>query len=276
MARPNTTRHRSGRNHTANTKPVSSVERPIRKDQAGKISRQRHKAKQTVSAAGIFKKPKGKACDKKNSAPQDIPMGQVLSNAVNVGLEDVRGRISATLISKITDFHGSSMATLDESRASDRVFFRSVSGMMAMFAAPLTEDHIQTTFSMDGKQLIEVVEIGQRVTHFKTSLEKEKTKLEDYWKRWEGIQEEILQLGVGVLGQELLQVDSRKDAEMSSGFRKDIGLLDLEHRSRVEELLEDIDGVSTETLLKIKASEKACDAAMRREQAKLLAAIIET
>jgi phosphopantothenoylcysteine decarboxylase len=133
-----------------------------------------------------------------------------------------------------------------------------VSDAAATLSAPLSEEKIQTTFKRDGKRVTEIIDIGKRVTKFKGLLKKEEAKLVDYWKQWEDLQDEYVELGIEVFGPEVFGEEAGRETR-KVGCKWEMELLDREHSVRIEELEEEIVGVGVKTKQKMKASEKVSD-----------------
>jgi len=192
------------------------------------------------------------------------------------GIEHARNFIDTSLNGAMAAVRTAFVENLAEHRSSDEAFIASVSAAADTLSAPLAGERIETTFKRDGKRITEVVNIGQRVAQFKKSVEKEEARLKQYWKQWEELQHDFVELGSAVFGDQAFGGNDAVEAKgTESGYRREMELLGLEHNSRGEELLEEIDEIGEKVLLKMRTSEKELDARARREQAKLLAAIME-
>lgn len=101
--------------------------------------------------------------------------------------------------------------------------------------------------------MVDTVQIGKRVATFSKIVEREETKLQELWKQWDEVQNEYLELGIEVFGREVFGVDT---TGLDRGFKRDMELLDLELKTRVEEMEEEIESLGPEILKKMKASEK--------------------
>jgi phosphopantothenoylcysteine decarboxylase len=130
-----------------------------------------------------------------------------------------------------------------------------VSDAAATLSAPLAEEKIQTTFKRDGKRVTEIIDIGKRAMKFKDLLKKEEAKLVDYWKQWEDLQDEYVELGIEVFGPEVFGEEAGRETS-KAGFKWEMELLDCEHVVKIEELEEEIVDVGAKTRQKMKASEK--------------------
>ena len=125
-----------------------------------------------------------------------------------------------------------------------------------MLSAPLGEEQIETTFTRDGKRVTEIVEIGKRIELFQKSVEKDEAKLKDYWKQWEELQDDFVELGIEVFGPEVFGKAAKEARE--KGFRREMELLDREHDARVLELTGEVEDVAEKFLEKMTESEKVC------------------
>lgn len=122
------------------------------------------------------------------------------------------------------------------------------------FNAPLNEEQIETTFIRGGKNVTEIVNIGQRLDMFKKSINKDALKLENYWREWEEIQNDFIGLGVDVFGAEAFGQEIG-DGQLS-GYGRKMDLLDLEQKQREAELLEEAEGLKGSLLKKMRVSDK--------------------
>ena len=157
------------------------------------------------------------------------------------------------------DAHAALLERLMASKTMDECFFQGVAEAAATLSAPLVQEKIETTISKDGKRKTEVVEIGKRVATFKKTIEKEEAKLKEYWKQWDEVQNGYIELGIEVFGAEVFGESAAVVKIKEKGFKREMELLNLEHRATVGELDEEIEDTSAKILQKMKASEKACD-----------------
>lgn len=187
-------------------------------------------------------------------------MQKVRSNHSVDGLEIARSIITGNAKMAFDDIHAQFNDRLKAYRVTDELFFEQVSESAATLSQPLDAEKIQTTFKRDGKQVTEIVEIGERVGLFKNLVIREEEKLKEYWQQWEELQDDYLRLGIEVFGPESFGEDVNAPLEAGkAGVRWEMELLNLEHNARVEEMEEDIEDVAVKTLQKMKASEKVCD-----------------
>jgi phosphopantothenoylcysteine decarboxylase len=171
------------------------------------------------------------------------------------GVETARVVIIANAKSGFDDVRTELTERLQAARAEDKSFFEIVYAAAATLSASLSEEKIQTTFKRDGKRVTEIIDIGKRVTKFKDLLSREEAKLADYWKQWEDLQDEYVDIGIEVFGPEVFREEAGQGAR-NVGFKWEIELLDREHVVRIEEFEEEIVGLGAKTRQKIKASEK--------------------
>ena len=253
-----------------NHKGSSSVSRPVRDAVATKDARKQPKVKY-VSAAGIFKKASKGSREKRfhrrrEQTPEtdlilDLQGMKLLiekpshSESLLDGVETARAVIIANARASFDDVRGDLTERLRASRATDESLFEMVSDAAATLSAPLSQEKIQTTFKRDGKRVTEIIDIGKRVTKFKDLLTKEEVKLADYWKQWEDLQDEYVELGIEVFGPEVFGEEAGRETR-KVGFKWEMELLDHEHSMRIEELEDEIVDVGVKTRQKMKASEK--------------------
>jgi hypothetical protein len=146
------------------------------------------------------------------------------------------------------------LTKLSASRERDIAFFESISATANMLSAPLGDEQIETTFTREGKRVTEVVEIGKRIELFKKSVEKDEAKLKGYWKQWDDLQGDFVELGMEVFGPEVFGADANEARD--KGFKKGMELLDVENAAMVEELGAEVEEIVDEYLEKMKESEK--------------------
>ena len=174
------------------------------------------------------------------------------------GLEEARSTLHANSKATFDAIHDDFIERLVSSRAADEVFFETISSHTTTLSVPLGDEQIETTFTREGNEITEVVQIGKRIAMFKKSVEKEEAKLKDYWKQWEEMQHEYVELGIEIFGPRAFGDDTAADKGMEKGFKKEMELLDLEHGVRAEELAEEVEDISAKILQKMKVSEKVC------------------
>jgi hypothetical protein len=83
-------------------------------------------------------------------------------------------------------------------------------------------------------------------------------QLGEYWKQWDEVQNEYLELGVEVFGEKGFGADgngvAKRDGER--GWKREMELLEVEYETRIQELDEEVEGIKEEFLKVMKASEK--------------------
>ncbi|KAE9378011.1 hypothetical protein N431DRAFT_170937 [Stipitochalara longipes BDJ] len=260
---------------------ASSIQRPVREAPNGNGLQNptSAKAKQSVSAAGVFKKkPKVDPRDKKHYRRREIreptPEPNLLDR-LRDGIEITRHALNTNAKANFDGTYAAFSERLTVSRHADGSFVRELTEAAATLSAPLVNEKIETTISKDSKRKVEIVQIGKRVATFKKFVEKEGAKLKEAWKHWEELQNEYIELGIEVFGPEVFGEDAAGLEIRQKGYKREMELLDLEHNARVEELDEEIEDVGPTMLQKMKVSEKELDVAAKKEQARLLQALIQ-
>lgn len=170
------------------------------------------------------------------------------------GLEEARHAISANCELRFDTIHSSFVEKLSSSRTKDQAFFESINNTASAFNTSLDEEQIETTFIRGGKNITEIVNIGQRLEMFKKSIHKDAIKLENYWREWEEIQNDFIELGVNVFGPEAFgqEITDQKPG----GYGRSMELLDLEHKEREAELEEEAEELKGNMLKKMRVSDK--------------------
>jgi hypothetical protein len=100
------------------------------------------------------------------------------------------------------------------------------------------------------------VQIGERLALFKKSVEKDTASLSDYWIQWEEMQNDFIELGKEMFGNEAFPNEDNHDEIAKKGYSREMELLGIEYETRANELAEEIEDLRNETLQKTKTSEK--------------------
>ncbi|CZR60412.1 uncharacterized protein PAC_10308 [Phialocephala subalpina] len=251
----------------------SSIQRPVREDPDTKDTQRAPKARQSISIAGVFKKsqkPKISRVSKKQHKRREVTPELDLVGDLQNGINEARTHLSTTAKATFASIHNTFNSKLQVIHDEDTAFLQHVSETAAILSNPLLGEKLETEIRKDGKRVVETVEIGQRVEAFKALIEQEEAKLKQAWKEWDEVQEEYIELGIDVFGAEAFS----RIGEERAGYKREMELLDLEHNTRVEELEEEIDEIGVEAWQTMKTSEKELDNATRKEQARLLQALL--
>jgi hypothetical protein len=157
------------------------------------------------------------------------------------------------------DIHAAFTSQLTVSRAADVTFFENVDRQTRILSAPLAEEYVEAFFTRDGKRVSETFTIGDRIEKFRRLVEKEEMQLGDYWKQWDEVQKEYVELGGEVFGEKGFGEDGKgvkkvKDGER--GWKREMELLEVEYETRIQELDEEVGGIREEFLKVMKTSEK--------------------
>ncbi|KAF8865001.1 hypothetical protein BDZ45DRAFT_470698 [Acephala macrosclerotiorum] len=251
----------------------SSIQRPAREASISKEKQKAPKVRKFVSIAGVFKKPqkaKTSGLNKKPHKRREVTPDLDLVGDLQDGINAARTHLSTTAKATFASIHNAFNSKLQAIRDEDTAFLQHVSETAAILSNPLLGERLETEIRKDGKRVVETVEIGKRVEAFKILVEQEEAKLKQAWREWDEVQEEYIELGIDVFGAEAFG----RIGEERAGYKKEMELLDLEHNTRVEELEEEIDEIESEAVQTMKTSEKELDNATRREQARLLQALL--
>jgi hypothetical protein len=230
------------------------------------------KSEKSVNIAGVFKKSKHdekkhRKHKKRTPTPEPDLADQVIgiiffalmgciANWRPDGIEEARAAIDTKLRTSFDAVHEEFKRKLADSRARDMAFFESISATANILTAPLAEEQIETTFTRQGKRVTEIVEIGKRMAQFRKSVETDEAKLKDFWKQWEDLQDEFIELGMEVFGPEAFGGAPAGGKASDKGFKKEMELLDIEHNVKVQELNEEVETIAGQMLVKMKESEK--------------------
>jgi phosphopantothenoylcysteine decarboxylase len=138
----------------------------------------------------------------------------------------------------------------------DKRFFESTASFVKKLSSPLGEDQIETTYTRNGKRVVEVIQIGEKVAEFKNTIENEEAKLKLFWKQWDDLQNDFIQLGIEVFGAEAFNEGQEQSKTAMKGSRDAMELGNLEHKARVDKIFEEVEGITKETLRKMRIAEK--------------------
>lgn len=142
-------------------------------------------------------------------------------------------------------------------RVEDEACFQLVAEAAKTLSAPLSAEQLEIqTRAKDGKRGTEVIQLGSRVESYIDMIDKEEARMHDLWKQWDDVQNEYLDLGVEVFGRDVFGVDA---TGVDTGFHRDTELMELELKTRIEEMEEEIESIGPEIEKKMKASEKVCN-----------------
>jgi len=140
----------------------------------------------------------------------------------------------------------------------DQEFLETISHKATLLTAPLTEEKLETEVRRDGKHFHEVVQIGERIAAFKKLVDKEDERLTDLWKQWEEVQIEYIRLGCEVLDVDVFGDLGREYRDLPGSYRRELELLNMEHKAKAEEINDEIDGIGVKIMHKMKTTEKVC------------------
>ncbi|KAG4430930.1 hypothetical protein IFR05_013588 [Cadophora sp. M221] len=250
------------------TRVISS---PIERRTTAKDARN-SKTNQTVSAAGIFKKkPKSDHRSKKHRKRREETPEPDIFDDLQYGFAEARAAIGDQAKATFDDIHASFTERLATTRADDQAFFKHIDKAAKTFGSPLENETVQTSFKEGGKRVDRVFKIGDRVAIVKKDTEKDEEKLVDYWKRWDDVQNEYLELGIDIFGREAFRIET---PGQDGGFKKAMALEALEHDSRVEEVEDEIERIGTDSMKKMETCEKESAAAAKTDKRRIMEALL--
>ncbi len=109
--------------------------------------------------------------------------------------------------------------------------------------------------------MTEIVEMGKRIELFRNSVEIDKAKLEGYWKEWDELQGEYVELGREVFGTDLFVCDKSGEGERKGGHKVEVEDLYREFENTVVALREEVEEIAAEFLEIMEDSEKVSSCA---------------
>jgi len=156
--------------------------------------------------------------------------------------------------------------TLSEIQLRDKAALDDVTQQMATLLLPLTSEHVETSFSRNGKQVTEVISIGQRVQDLKDLVLKSQIELKSLWNEWDQIQNDIVELGTEVLGEE-----NGRETGVTRGYAAHVAAWDSELQQQVRDIENEVETIASEAKQKMTVEEKEVDASLKKQQASLFA-----
>ncbi|RFU28680.1 hypothetical protein B7463_g7654, partial [Scytalidium lignicola] len=259
-------------------KVILTIKRPIRDEHKVQPTKTVPKPSKMVSTAGIFKKQRKQAATKKKSGQkskftQELDKEMELMGGVKDGMKNARTRIMLKMTHHLNEVHKNHMATHAQGKETDANFLNYIATTSTVLNAPLEKEQIESTVNRNGKLIKEVSEMGKLIENFKNKIEAEKTKLNMNWKKWDEVQRELAQLGAEVFGIGGSAITPNKDEE--KGYRREMEVVNAEHSTKLAETTTEIKAIGVGAMNKMKTSEKELNVAAKKEQAKIIAAILE-
>ncbi|MCJ1361595.1 hypothetical protein MMC16_000695 [Acarospora aff. strigata] len=258
------------------------------------------KPKKVVSTSAIFKQkkpaaPEGKskashtkpsktaaACSNKNArqtraSDRKRREEHPLSVAFSDSIEESRGSIQARTFASIDSTQAALLDRLNAVSATSDAMLEAATATKNIIFKPLSEEQLAVTTTTDGKKVSETVSLGTRMEDFRTLVDTKSKELRALWKEWTAVRQEIIALGIDVLGPEAfegqavgddasLETETRSKSEFAREKEKLLGEFETE-RKRLETEVHDM---SLEAIQKMEACEKEFDTLQRKQKKDLL------
>lgn len=127
---------------------------------------------------------------------------------------------------------------------------------METVLAPLAEDKItkKTVSKSYGKETSETLQVGEQIEAFRKLLATEEAELKLRWKRWDKIQQDLVELGVEVLGENA--TGSEKVAKLVKGYAAEKAVWDAEFKQQLQGPEEELEAAGKMAIEKLAAAEK--------------------
>ncbi|KAG4029419.1 hypothetical protein MFRU_016g01720 [Monilinia fructicola] len=191
---------------------------------------------------------------KNSHVVEPSPEPDNLASALQESLEGARTQILSAGKTAFDEAYKVLIKKLVDQKAKDHSFLENVVQDSRALGSSLLAERVQTMVQCKSQRVSEVVEIGKRIDQFKQIIESEKDKLEAYWTQYQKLQADFILFLAQIVGGAPLE-----EKEPSEGYRVDMRLLDAEHATEKQALLEEVDEVGHEAIKKMKASEKEID-----------------
>jgi len=127
---------------------------------------------------------------------------------------------------------------------------------MEAILAPLAEDKItkKMVSKSDGEEMNETLQVGEQIEAFRKVLATEEAELKLRWKRWDKIQQELVELGVEVLGEEATGYE--KVGKLTKGYAAEKAVWDAEFNQQLQGPEEELEAAGKVAIEKLTAAEK--------------------
>jgi len=234
------------------------------------------KPKPSVSTSAILKrKPMKEVYSKKDRRHKRSLPPHELALDFQENIEESSAALTESAFQSLTEAHNQFSNKLDKVAKENEDFTAKVQDTTKLLSSSISDERVETVFTRGDKRVTEILKIGERMVKFTKLLDTKERELEEYWTQWSLVQQELIELGVEVLGPESFKGDVSLRIGGRGGFKHEKHLLDVEHRVRTEEMEEDIDTLGQDMKDKMTAAEKELDANLKKEQAKIFAALLQ-
>ena len=171
-------------------------------------------------------------------------------------VDEARRAIDASQNAAFENIYNSFLSSMDGSGAQDDAFIESLTDALKILTAPLTEEQIEATFKRDDTPVTEIIQMGKRIGMFQESVVKDEAKLSGYWKEWEELQDDFIELGCEVFGKDAFPTSVVVKNLMREGFVRDMEMVTQECSKMVEDMAEHIEELGVRLLKELVASEE--------------------
>lgn len=141
---------------------------------------------------------------------------------------------------------------------------------LSIILAPLEDEEVETKISQNGVQSVEIRRLGDSVAELRSLLDTQEKVIENAWKEWRGVQQELVALGKDVLGEEIFESSKTNGAETevvhydgkknsggnNESFKRNMELWNTEKVAKLEEFKAEIEETGELMIEKLAASEK--------------------
>ncbi|KAI9872094.1 MAG: hypothetical protein M1830_002078 [Pleopsidium flavum] len=209
----------------------------------------------------------------KRKRHDEDPQSVAFSDAIGVSRGDIQS-MKDTSLNLAQDSLSEHLGTV--SAKSDAIIEAAVTTKRTIFK-PLRTEQLALSTMVDAKKVTETVLLGKRMEDFRKLVNTKEKELKSLWKQWTAVQQEIIQLGMDVLGPHVFQgvatADGKNTAVKSrsmSEFAKEEEKLAKEFEGEKKKLEDEIKNISKEAVQKMEASEKEFDVLQRKQRRDLL------
>lgn len=178
------------------------------------------------------------------------------ANLVTDSVDEARRAIDASQNAAFENIYNLFLSSMDGSGAQDDAFIESLTDALKILTVPLTEEQIEATFKRDDTPVTEIIQMGKRIGMFQESVVKDEAKLSGYWKEWEELQDDFIELGCEVFGKVAFPTSVVVKNLMREGFVRDMEMVTQECSTMVEDMAEHIEELGFRLLKELVASEE--------------------
>ncbi|RKF59226.1 hypothetical protein OnM2_061048 [Erysiphe neolycopersici] len=226
----------------------------------------KRKSKESYSVANVFATSTKPTRRQRKREHKRDNRNTTIINVLNDQMGEVGGKIAKDATETFDEVLESHLENLMSIEEKDERFKSIISEAILKLAAPLISrngDLKSLSYLSDSPTSSDAniitkdnsnIDTVYNIKKYKQIINMEQENLRNCWKQWEDIHDEYLALGIEVFGPESFDDNT---AIQRNGFKSDMELLDLQHKSKIMELEGEIEKLGSNVMQKMKKSEKS-------------------